>query len=107
MVFVMLIASLDFALHCTASSGRIRFSSRSGSIRTKLSLAGTVTMTVKGQFGGSPQNGDAVSSELRQRRRFDSPCDMSIWRILETIKIENTQRYREVLWLRDLDSNHD
>jgi hypothetical protein len=24
-----------------------------------------------------------------------------------TIKIENTQRYREVLWLGDLDSNQD
>jgi len=28
-------------------------------------------MTVKGQFGGSPQNGDAISSELLQSRRFD------------------------------------
>jgi hypothetical protein len=30
----------------------------------------------------------------------------SIGTIRETIKIENTQRYREVLWLGDLDSNH-
>jgi hypothetical protein len=31
----------------------------------------------------------------------------SIGTIPETIKIENTQRYREVLWLGDLDSNQD
>jgi hypothetical protein len=31
----------------------------------------------------------------------------SIGTIRETIKIENTQRYREVLWLGDLDSNQD
>ena len=45
---------LDFALH---ESG-----SRSRSIRPKVSLAESVTMTVKGQFGGSPQNGDALSA---------------------------------------------
>jgi hypothetical protein len=31
----------------------------------------------------------------------------NIGTIPETIKIENTQRYREVLWLGDLDSNQD
>src|SRR3984893_8810374 len=31
----------------------------------------------------------------------------SIGTIPETIKIENTQRYRVVLWLGDLDSNQD
>ena len=31
----------------------------------------------------------------------------SIGTIRETIKIENTPRYREVLWLGDLDSNQD
>jgi site-specific recombinase XerD len=31
----------------------------------------------------------------------------NIGTIRETIKIENTQRYREVLWLGDLDSNQD
>ena len=31
----------------------------------------------------------------------------SIGTILATIKIENTQRYREDLWLGDLDSNQD
>jgi hypothetical protein len=69
-------SSLEFALHgffCAMAES----SSRSGSIRTKLSLAGTVTMTVKGRFGGSPQNGDAVTSELHQSRRFDSPGYMS------------------------------
>jgi hypothetical protein len=31
----------------------------------------------------------------------------NIGTIPATIKIENTQRYREVLWLSDLDSNQD
>ncbi|PNE10242.1 MAG: hypothetical protein CR217_15460 [Beijerinckiaceae bacterium] len=31
----------------------------------------------------------------------------NIGTILATIKIENTQRYREVLWLGGLDSNQD
>src|ERR1700730_18180987 len=31
----------------------------------------------------------------------------SIGTIPETAETENTQRYREVLWLGDLDSNHD
>jgi len=50
------ITSLDFAPHGSilAESG-----SRSGSIRSKVSLAETVTMTVKGQFNGSPPNGAA------------------------------------------------
>jgi hypothetical protein len=57
-------SSLDFALH---GSILVESGSRSGSIRTKLSLAGTVTMTVKGRFGGSPQNGDAGRVDGSQR----------------------------------------
>jgi len=36
--------------------------SGSSSIRSKVRLAGTITMAVKGRFGGSPHNGDAAAS---------------------------------------------
>jgi hypothetical protein len=37
----------------------------------------------------------------------DEPTRGNIGTIPATIKIEDTQRYREVLWLGDLDSNQD
>jgi hypothetical protein len=68
-------SSLDFALHgfFWAES-----SSRSGSIQTKLSLAGTVTVTVKGRFGGSPQNTPYFQIKERFTRVFATLYDRPI-----------------------------